>query len=163
MTTSRGATTRRRVLKGAVAVLCCPNAVAAASGSVTVDQITDVNASAAHGMFRFEPDLLQLSPGDELVFLNSRADHTVHTVPELWPEGVAKVALAHKPEARVVFEREGVYGFRCRRHGQYGMVMLVVVGRPKSLESLGETIQDMRAKPRERAAFMKLAERVAAI
>lgn len=162
-------TTRRKVLQVAVAVICCPAAAAQATENassksaaerLTVDQITDVSATAATGMFRFEPDLLKLSPGDELVFLNSRSDHTVHTVPELWPDGVAPVAIAHKPEAKVVFEREGFYGFRCRRHGQYGMVMLVVVGQPEDTAGLQETIRKMRAKSRERRAFLKLADRI---
>ncbi len=154
-TTSK-ATTRRHTLKVAVAILCCPMSAARATSTTRGDQVTNVNASAAHGMFRFEPDLVRLSPGDKPVFLNSRSDHTVHTVPELWPEDVPPVAVAHKPESNLSFEREGLYGFHCRRHGQYGMVMLVVVGPPTERETLREAVGTMRANPRERSAFLNL-------
>ena len=154
--------TRRQVLKTAVAVLCCAGVKAgpaSASSSKTVDQITDPTATAAENMFRFEPDFVTLSPGDELTFLNSRSDHTVHSVPELWPEGVPMVKIAHKKEAGVRFDREGFYGFRCRRHGQYGMVMLVVVGRPGGAADLRPVLETMRAKTRERAGFARLLDR----
>lgn len=113
--------TRRQVLKTAVAVLCCSaakNVAANTRPSTTVDQITDPKATAATNMFRFEPDFVTLSPGNELTFLNSRADHTVHSVPELWPAGVPVVKIAHEKEVVLSFDREGFYGFRCRRHGQ---------------------------------------------
>jgi len=156
--------TRRQVLKAAVAVVCCQKLTAlpaSASTTTSVDQITDVNATAATNMFRFEPDLVTLEPGGEISFLNSRADHTVHTIPELWPAHTPKVAIAHKPEAIVRFDREGFYGFRCRRHGQYGMVMLVVVGKPGGAEAFKESVETMRAKPREKTAFLNLLDRYA--
>lgn len=107
-------------------------------------------------MFRFEPDFVTLSAGDELSFLNSRSDHTVHSVAELWPEGEPLVKIAHKKEVTVRFTREGFYGFRCKRHGQYGMVMLVVVGNPGSADGLRPVVRDMKAKPKERAGFIRL-------
>ncbi len=162
MTSDLSTSTRRQVLKTAVAVLCCSGmtgGAANARASQTVDQITDPHATAATNMFRFEPDFVTLSPGDELTFLNSRSDHTVHSVPELWPDGVPLVKIAHKKEASVTFDREGFYGFRCRRHGRYGMVMLVVVGRPGGADELREAIETMRAKPRERTGFTGLLDR----
>ncbi len=151
--------TRRQVLKAAVAVACCAGAkigTADAAVPTTVDQITDPTSTAARNMFRFEPDFVKLQPGDELVFLNSRSHHTVHSVPELWPDGVPAVSIAHQPEASVRFDREGYYGFRCQRHGQYGMVMLVVVGRPSGADKVRKVINIMKAKKRERAGFTRL-------
>ena len=154
--------TRRQVLKTAVAVICCQKLIAlpsSASTSTSVDQITDAQATAATNMFRFEPDLVTLDPGGEVTFLNSRSDHTVHTIPELWPAHTPPVAIAHKPEAVVRFDRAGFYGFRCRRHGQYGMVMLVVVGQPGGAPEFRASIETMRAKARERTAFLDLLDR----
>lgn len=159
MTLPRTAPTRRQALKTAVSVLCCSCLGAGSAGAGqprTVDQITDPGATAANNMFRFEPDFVTLSAGDELSFLNSRSDHTVHSVAELWPEGEPLVKIAHKKEVTVRFTREGFYGFRCKRHGQYGMVMLVVVGNPGSADGLRPVVRDMKAKPKERAGFIRL-------
>jgi len=156
------APTRRQALKTAVSVLCCSclgPGPASAGQPKTVDQITDPGATAANNMFRFEPDFVTLSAGDALSFLNSRSDHTVHSVAELWPEGEPLVEIAHKKKATVRFAREGFYGFRCKRHGQYGMVMLVVVGDPGSAERLRPVVQGMKAKPKERAGFAALIDR----
>jgi len=154
--------TRRQALKTAVSVLCCsclgPGS-ASAGQPKTVDQITDPGATAANNMFRFEPDFVTLSAGNALSFLNSRSDHTVHSVSELWPEGEPLVEIAHKKEVTVRFARDGFYGFRCKRHGQYGMVMLVVVGNPGSADRLRPIVQEMKAKPKERARFAELFDR----
>ncbi len=153
---------RRRVLQTAVAVLCCGGAgVDAAMGSQakTVDQITDPTTTAAKNMFRFEPNFVALSPGDELVFLNSTAEHTVHSVKQLWPSGSPPVKIFNKKEAKVRFDREGFYGFRCQRHGPYGMVMLVVVGHPQNTREIRSIVETMPAKARERSGFMDLLNR----
>lgn len=155
-------TSRRKVLKATVAVVCCAGAkipMANASRSKIVDQITDPTTTAAKDMFRFEPNFLMLSTGDELTFLNSTAEHTVHTVKELWPDGVKHVKIANKKEVTVSFDQEGYYGFRCQRHGRYGMVMLVVVGRPPITDKVRKSIRKMRAKPRERSGFVELLKR----
>lgn len=153
---------RRDALKTAVAILCCsclPMATAGANQGIAVDQITDPGATAANNMFRFEPDFVTLSAGDELSFVNSRSDHTVHSVAELWPEGEPLIKIAHKKEVTVRLTREGFYGFRCNRHGQYGMVMLVIVGNPGSARMLLSIVREMKAKPKERAGFARLIER----
>ena len=159
MTSNKTRSNRRQVLQAAIAVLCCSSLkprMAAAETVIEVDQITDPRATAATNMFRFEPDLVQLSPGDVVAFLNSRADHTVHSVPELWPEGVEEVRIGGKKRVEVRFDREGFYGFRCQRHGQYSMVMLVVAGEPRVTPELRKVVETMRAKDRERSGFFRL-------
>lgn len=153
---------RRRVLQTAVAVLCCGSAgvdTANASQHKIVDQITDPTTTAAKNMFRFEPNFVELSPGDELVFLNSTAEHTVHSVKQLWPSGSPLVKISNRKEVKVRFDREGFYGFRCRRHGPYGMVMLVVVGKPQNAPEIRSIVETMPAKARERSGFMDLLNR----
>ncbi|MEM1048935.1 MAG: plastocyanin/azurin family copper-binding protein [Pseudomonadota bacterium] len=159
MSASQNSPSRRNVLRATVAVLCCP-ALAARATPSQVDQITDLSATAATGMFRFEPDFIRLDVGSEIAFLNSRGDHTVHTIPELWPDGEPRVAIAHKKEAVVHFPQAGLYGFRCRRHGQYGMVMLAAVGDLQDTAAARSAIEKMRAKGRERKALAALLDRV---
>lgn len=151
--------TRRRALQTITAVCCCSSAGASAAHAHAVDQITDANATAATNMFRFEPNLLLVSPGEEVAFLNSRGEHTVHSVPQLWPEGMRPVAISNQKEAVVRFQDEGFYGFRCRRHGQYGMVMLVVAGQGGDLAEARAQIDHMRARKREKRAFAELVAR----
>ncbi|MEM9577407.1 MAG: plastocyanin/azurin family copper-binding protein [Pseudomonadota bacterium] len=153
--------TRRRFVATAVCAACCSGAAAQSDGRKRIDQITDVGASAATDMFRFEPNLIRVSPGDSVVFLNSRGEHTVHSAPALWPENVPLVGISNRPEAEVVFPEPGFYGFRCRRHGMYGMVMLVVAGNPQIDGTQFAAVDTMKAKEREREAVRALLQKYA--
>ncbi len=131
---------------------------AAGHAEHVVDQVTDPGASAARGMFQFEPSLLRLAPGDRMVVLNSTGEHTVHSVPALWPADKEEVAIANAPRSEVQFDAPGVYGLRCRRHGQYGMVMLVIVGDGGGVTDISTQVQAMKARPAEKKAFRDLFE-----
>ncbi len=159
MADSKRGINRRTAIQITIAASCCGSA-AQASGP-KVDQITDPGAREVTDMFRFSPDLITVERGSEIAFLNSRGEHTVHSVPQLCPEGVTEVGISNKPEAIVHFPTDGLYGFRCRRHGQYGMVMLVVVGDGGDLTTMPDQIDAMRATPREKEAFEKLVARYA--
>lgn len=147
--------TRRRALQ-TITVACCCVAAAPARSERQVDQITDSRATAAQDMFRFDPNLLRVAPGESIVFLNSRGQHTVHSVPQLWPLSAPPVAISNKPEVSLTFDEEGLYGFRCRRHGIYGMVMLVVCGHAGDLKQALEQVDEMKARTREKQAFKTL-------
>ena len=131
---------------------------------VSVDQVTDLSAAGTQHMFRFVPNLVELKVGEQLTILNSTANHTVHTIPEIWPKGAPVVKLSHSKVAHVRFEQEGYYGLTCRRHGTYGMVMLVVVGKPgdtnpgqeRSIEALATSF---RGSEKARRAFLALVEK----
>lgn len=158
---------RRRTLLTIAAACCCAGTAHATSNaqsptSPSVDQITDLSSTAASDMFRFDPDLVFVEPGTEISFLNSRADHTVHSVPQLWPDGVPPVKISHKPQAAVLLPTDGLYAFRCRRHGKYGMVMLVVAGTGSDLPDIPERIDAMRAGAREKEKFRTLIAQYAA-
>lgn len=110
-------------------------------------------------MFHFEPDLVRLAAGDQIVFLNTRGDHTVHSVPQFSPSELEPIKISYKREASVSFPSDGVYVFRCRRHGQYGMVMPVVAGKGGDLDAVSEQIETMRASDREKGAVAALFSR----
>jgi len=154
---------RRHLLAGGAALaLAGPETLRAGSHSVTVEQITDPMATAATGMFRFVPDLISLSPGGDLAILNSLAHHTVHSLPAIWPETVPPVAIFNDPRALVRLPVPGFYGFRCARHGGYGMVMLAVAGDPAPPPDLPAILRALRAEQRERDAVAALFARYAA-
>ncbi len=121
-----------------------------------VDQITDPGATAATGMFSFQPSVLRIEPGDRMVVLNSTGEHTVHSVPQLWPEDREPVKISNAPRTEVAFDEPGIYGFRCRRHGQYGMALLVVVGDGGGVTDISAQIDAMKARPVEKNAFRAL-------
>lgn len=96
--------------------------------AIEIDQITDVSAGDVFKMFRFQPALVRIPVGKTLRFLNSRGQHTVVSIRKMWPKGVPRANLANIAAADIRFNRPGVYGFTCKVHGRYGMVMLVAVG-----------------------------------
>lgn len=130
---------------------------------VVVNQKTDALALSAYEMFKFDPQVVRIAPGDSVTFLNSMADHTVHSIPQIWPEGVEEIHFDNKPQSRVVFDQQGVYGITCARHGQYGMVMLILVGKPevKALEAAASQIPTTRLTPDAKTELQSLFNAVA--
>ena len=150
-------------MKRAIAYLLCGTVLLAATAAlairtIPVDQITDAGATAAKGMFSFAPDYVEIDPGEEINFLNGTGEHTVHAVPELWPKDVKRVAISNRPDAKFTFEKEGFYGVTCRRHGQYGMVLLVKVGDPEGSEDLKDKISKMRGSVIQKKALTSLVD-----
>ncbi|NOD64390.1 MULTISPECIES: plastocyanin/azurin family copper-binding protein [unclassified Ruegeria] len=116
---------------------------------VVVHQIIDLNADTPAHTFRFEPNLLRVPAGATVRFKGSTGRHTVTSIIRMIPVGARSFEIRGKPEMDLTFEKEGVYGIRCRVHGRHGMVMLLVVGDPNSnleearayLPKLGEAEQ----------------------
>lgn len=127
----------------------------------TVDQITDSSATAASGMFRFAPDLVRIAPGESVTFLNSRGSHTVNTQRGLWPEGVPEIDISGQQRAEIVFDRSGLYGVTCRRHGKYGMLMLVAVGDATATADDLASVDELGISRRAKAGFRRLLSELA--
>ena len=97
-----------------------------------VHQVIDLNADTPAHAFRFEPKFLQVPAGATVRFKGSTGRHTVTAILRMIPVGARVFEIRGKPELDLAFEKEGVYGIRCRVHGRHGMVMLLVVGDPSS-------------------------------
>lgn len=95
-----------------------------------VHQIIDLNAYTPAHAFRFEPKLLQVPAGATVRFKGSTGRHTVSAILRMIPVGARSFEIRGKPVMDLTFDKEGVYGIRCRVHGRHGMVMLLVVGDP---------------------------------
>ena len=95
-----------------------------------VHQIIDLNADTPAHAFRFEPKLLRVPAGSTVRFKGSTGRHTVSAILRMIPVGARSFEIRGKPSMDLTFEKEGVYGIRCRVHGRHGMVMLLVVGDP---------------------------------
>ena len=92
-----------------------------------VDQITDLAVRLPTEMFRFVPDFVCIDAGQSVRFLNSRSQHTVHSVRELTPDGAEAFSIVGAAQHDITFDVPGIHGVDCARHGRYGMVMLVAV------------------------------------
>ncbi|WP_420414371.1 plastocyanin/azurin family copper-binding protein [Roseibium sp.] len=125
--------------------------------SFEVDQVIDLSAMTPEDVYRFDPDYLWIEPGDSIRFLNSTGNHTVTSIEGIWPEGAEHVNIEHKAKADVVFEKPGLYGFRCKVHGRHGMYALVVVGSP---EPNINSIEYTKVSKLGRRIFKKLFEKM---
>lgn len=126
---------------------------------IEIDQVTDVSAGDVYKMFRFRPALVRVPVGKTLRFLNSRGQHTVVSIKKMWPEGVPKANLANIRAADIRFNRPGLYGFTCKVHGRYGMVMLVAVGEQwPNREAATKGVPGGRAGERMRQLLAELGE-----
>ncbi|OXT02009.1 hypothetical protein B7H23_03500 [Notoacmeibacter marinus] len=132
---------RLQIWLAALVFLAAPGAQTAKADSISVDQITDLSAKGARTMFRFAPELVRIDAGGTIEIRNSVRGHTVHSIPELWPADAPPVAISYRPSAVVRFTESGLYGLTCKRHGVYGMVMLVLVGDAESPDDLNDRIE----------------------
>lgn len=93
-----------------------------------VKQVYDINAKSPDLMYQFVPDYLEINTGDSVKFLGTVGRHTVHSVRDMIPEGVKKIAIMPRQPNVVVFDKPGVYGINCKLHQRHGMVSVIVVG-----------------------------------
>lgn len=98
----------------------------------------------------YEPDFLELRPGDTVRFIATHPSHNAASIPELWPENAAQVKGQINEEIEVTFEAQGFYGIKCSPHYTMGMVMLIQVGEGNLNDilipgSLPEMVQDRMA------------------
>ena len=130
---------------------------AAQEAPIVVDQVTDPRAGDVFMMFRFKPALVRVPVGRKVRILNSRGQHTVVSIKKMWPAGVPVVNLSNLDAADLRFNRPGLYGFTCKVHGRYGMVMLLAVGESwPNLEAARAGMPGGRAGARMRQLFAEL-------
>jgi pseudoazurin len=85
---------------------------------------------SAHGMFRLEPALLKIAPGDTVHFIAKDKGHDVESIAGMLPDGAQPFKGDMNKDLSVTFTKPGVYGIKCNPHYGMGMVALVVVGDP---------------------------------
>ncbi|HLH50680.1 MAG TPA: pseudoazurin [Roseiarcus sp.] len=126
------------------------------SASAAEVQVKMLN-KGAEGAFVFEPALVKIAPGDTVRFVPTDKGHNVESIPGMIPEGAAPFTGKMGEETVVVFEKTGVYGYKCKPHYPMGMVGLVVVGAPGNLDAAKSVVQPGKAKAVFSALFDKLA------
>lgn len=120
-----------------------------------VRQIIDPNAKRRLDVFRFDPLILHVKAGAKVRFVGSTGRHTVSSISRMIPDGAKRFEIRGRPQMDLTFEKEGVYGIRCRVHGHHGMVMLLIVGEPAgNMQAAKDYIPKLREQ--EQVQFTRL-------
>ena len=97
----------------------------------------------------FKPDTLYINPGDSVHWVNMTSHNTV-SVDGLIPEGAKSWRGQLGENLQVKLDVEGIYAFVCEPHIGFGMVGVIVVGKPANLEQVIQYAQDNLEGPYRR-------------
>ncbi|MCZ7934984.1 pseudoazurin [Agrobacterium leguminum] len=100
------------------------------------------------GPMVFEPDFLEIAPGDRVRFVPTHKSHNAATIDGMIPEGAEGFKSRINDEFETGFEKPGFYGIKCSPHYGMGMVMLIKVGEATLPQSYRTVDVPGRAKPR---------------
>lgn len=103
------------------------------------------------GPMVFEPDYLEIQPGDKVVFVPTHKSHNAATIDEMIPDGAEGFKSKINEQFETTFDQAGFYGIKCSPHIGMGMVMLIKVGQVTVPESYKAVTLPARAKPRMEA------------
>jgi len=118
-----------------------------AGAANAADHEVDTMNMSPHGMFRLEPSLLKIAPGDTVHFVAKDKGHDVESIAGMLPDGAEPFKGQMNKDLSVTFTKPGVYGIKCNPHYGMGMVALVVVGDPAAnLKSAEAVSQPGKAK-----------------
>ena len=105
----------------------------------------------------YDPDYLQIAPGDTVKFVATQSGHNAATLPAIWPEGVPTFVGKIDQEIEQTFTVPGLYGIQCTPHLAMGMVMLIQVGEPPAEAPVLPASLPKRALDRMNAALARQA------
>src|SRR5690606_38347320 len=89
-----------------------------------------LNRNETGGMV-YEPDYLEIAPGDTVKFLKASIGHNAATIDGFLPRQAVPCKGKINEEIEVTFTEAGFYGVKCTPHYDMGMVMLIQVGNEK--------------------------------
>jgi pseudoazurin len=107
------------------------------------------------GPMVFEPDYLEIKPGDRVVFVPTHKSHNAATIDGMIPEGAEGFKSRINDQFETTFDAVGFYGIKCSPHFGMGMVMLIKVGDATLPESYKQISMPARAKPRMEALILQ--------
>ncbi|MEO0423784.1 MAG: plastocyanin/azurin family copper-binding protein [Pseudomonadota bacterium] len=106
-------------------------------GTVAADEHV-VQAIATRGFesMLFEPDFLQVAPGDTVTFQVDDFDHQPQSA--FIPTGATPWRAEKGKSITVKLAEPGVYVFDCAYHNVMGMAGVIVVGEPRNVDEARE-------------------------
>ncbi len=94
----------------------------------------------------FKPDTLYINPGDTVAWRNMTSHNTV-SVDGLIPKGATPWVGKLGQNLKIKLDVEGIYAYVCQPHIGFGMVGLIVVGKPTNLEEVKTFARDTLQGP----------------
>jgi len=134
--------------------LLLTTALLCTSALVQTHEVKMLTRSATAGMV-YEPDYLQIAPGDTVKFIPTQSSHNAATLPGLLPEGAQPFKGKLNQEIEQTFTVPGLYGIQCIPHLAMGMVMLIQVGEPSAQPPQLPATLPKRALDRLNASLQK--------
>lgn len=108
--------------------------------SMAEDHVINAQARA------FVPDILYIQPGDTVQWVNMTSHDTV-SQDVLLPEGGQGWRGALGENMKVTPAVEGVYPYVCEPHIGFGMVGVIVVGKPANIDAVMVTAEEKLQGP----------------
>lgn len=115
-----------------------------------------------NGSMVFEPDYVELKPGDSVKFRVGHKSHNAASIDGMVPEDYAGFKGQINEEIEVTFDMPGFYGIKCSPHFAMGMVMLIKVGEADLTEAFRKAEVPGRARGRFDAIFARMDQAKAA-
>ena len=106
-------------------------------------EILGIDKRDYESMF-FEPDYLQVEPGDSVTFVVAHFEHKPQSV--FIPEGAEHWQVENGESMTVTLRQEGVYLFDCFYHNVMGMAGVIVVGDPANVDEARRHFETYKAK-----------------
>lgn len=106
-------------------------------------KIKELN-SGPGGTFVFEPDFLHVQPGDSVQFVPTDPGHDAKSY--LVPKGAKGWVAGVSQGITVKLTKEGVYLYECRPHHTFGMLGVIVVGKPVNKAAAEKAAKAMEAE-----------------
>lgn len=119
--------------------------LAVATAPLQAQETHAINAQARV----FAPDILHIQPGDSVQWENMTSHNTV-SIDELLPEGAQPWRSQMGENFSVTLTVEGVYPFVCEPHIGFGMMGVIVVGKPANIDAAMATAQEKLQGPYRR-------------
>lgn len=121
-----------KYLKQSLQILCL--LAFASSAFAQTHEVLMKNRGSA-GPMVYEPDYLEIQPGDTVKFIRKHKSHNAASIAELSPAGYPGFMGKIDEEIEVTYDNAGFYGIKCTPHYAQGMVMLIKVGDASLPES----------------------------
>lgn len=106
-------------------------------------EIKMLNYGKEGGMV-FEPAVLQVAPGDTVIFIPENTSHSVQSY--AIPEGATAWKSKLDEKWSVTLDKEGVYLYYCPPHLMMSMIGVVQVGEPTNMDAVEAKAKKLKPK-----------------
>lgn len=96
------------------------------------------------GQMVFEPAVLDVNVGDTVTFVPAGHEHDSISI--LTPEGANTWHGRRNQQISVVINKEGVYIYKCAPHFYFGMLGVIVAGKPINIDQAKQIAAELDSK-----------------